>query len=123
MKTQTTIALIAAALLPGVTMASAADVASSHSGYAMPVSDTVSLNATQQKTAWNDLNSQAVQNAPADFNATPGTKLPNTLKISAVPSKAASDVSQLRPYDFAKVEGKLLIVNPRDRMIAAVISG
>jgi len=123
MKAQTTVALIAAALLSGVAAASAADVASSHSGYAMPVSDTLSLNATQQKTVWNDLSNQAAQNAPTGFNAAEGATLPKTLKISAVPSKVASDISQLRPYDFAKVEGKLLIVNPHDRMIAAVISG
>jgi hypothetical protein len=29
----------------------------------------------------------------------------------------------LRPYDYAKVDGKLLIVNPHDMMIAEVISG
>jgi hypothetical protein len=52
-----------------------------------------------------------------------GSKVPNTLKISAVPNKVARDVSQLRPYDFAKVQGKLLIVNPHDRMIAQIITG
>jgi hypothetical protein len=123
MKKQTTIALVAAVLLGGVTMASAADVASSHSGTAQPISDTLNLNAPQQKTAWNDLSNQSSQNAPADFSATDGAKVPDTLTIKAVPAKAAQDISQLRPYDFAKVQNKLLIVNPRDRMIAEVISG
>ncbi len=128
MKTQTTIALAAALLLGGAITASAADVASSHSGMASsttakPASDTLNLNATQQKTAWNDLNSQASQNAPAGFNATDGAKVPATLKIEAVPAKAARDVSQLRPYDFTKVQNKILIVNPHDRMIAEVITG
>jgi hypothetical protein len=35
--------------------------------------------------------------------------------VSAVPA--------LRPYDFAIVQGKLLIVNPSDRKIAEVITG
>ena len=69
------------------------------------------------------MSSQASQNAPAGFNATDGAKVPSTLTIKAVPAKAARDVSQLRPYDFAKVQNKLLIVNPHDRMIAEVISG
>jgi hypothetical protein len=124
MKTQMAIALAAAAaLLSGVTAASAADIPSSHSGMAVKASDTLNLSATQQKTAWNDLSSQAAQSAPAGFSAMDGSKVPNTLKIGAIPSKVARDVSQLRPYDFAKVQGKLLIVNPSDRMIAEVITG
>ena len=39
------------------------------------------------------------------------------------PGKTASDVPALRPYDYAKVNGKLLIVNPHDMMIAEVIAG
>jgi hypothetical protein len=123
MKTQTTIALAAAVLLAGISAASAADVASSHSGKTKPLGDSLSLTSAQQKTAWNDLSSQASQNAPAGFNATDGAKVPSALTIKAVPTKAAQDVSQLRPYDFAKVQNKLLIVNPHDRMIAEVISG
>ena len=55
MKARTTIMLAVAALLAGVTAGSAAEVASSHSGIAMKASDTLSLDAAQQKTAWNDL--------------------------------------------------------------------
>jgi hypothetical protein len=51
MRKQTTIALAAALLLSGVTVASAADVASSHSGVAKPVSDTLNPSSQQQKTA------------------------------------------------------------------------
>ena len=123
MKTKTTVALAAAAFLAGVTAGSAAEVASSHGGMAMKASDSLSLAAAQQKTVWNDLSSQETQNAPANFDATAGAKIPSGLTIKAVPSKAARDVSQLRPYDFAKVQGKLLIVNPGDRTIAEVISG
>ena len=69
MKAQTAIALAAAALLSGVTAASAADIPSSHSGMAVKASDTLSLNATQQKTAWNDINKQASnQNAAGGFH-------------------------------------------------------
>jgi Protein of unknown function (DUF1236) len=123
MKAEKIIALTAAALLSGLTAASAADISSSHSGMARPISDTLSLDATQQKTAWNDLSSASAQNAPAGFNATEGATVPTALKISAVPSKAAHDVNLLGSYDFAKVNGKVLIVNPHDRKVAEVISG
>jgi hypothetical protein len=123
MKAKTTITLATAALLAAVTAGSAAEVASSHGGMAMKASDSLSLDTAQQKVVWNDLNSQATQNAPTTFDATVGTKVPSSLTIKTVPSKAARDVSQLRPYDFVKVQGKLLIVNPSDRTIAEAISG
>jgi hypothetical protein len=113
---QTSIALAAAALLCGVSAASALTVQPK-------ASDSLSLSSVQQKTAWNDLNKQESQNAPAGFKATAGLVVPNTLKIRSVPNKAARDVATLRPYDFAMVQGKLLIVNPHDRMIAEVITG
>ncbi len=37
--------------------------------------------------------------------------------------QAMSDVPVLNPYDFAMVQGKLLIVNPSDRKIAEMITG
>jgi hypothetical protein len=123
MKAKTTITLAAAALLAGVTAGSAAEVASSHGGVAMKAGDSLSLDTAEQKTAWNDLGRQATQNAPTNFDAMAGAKVPGSLTIKTVPSKVARDVSQLRPYDFAKVQGKLLIVNPSDRTIAKVISG
>ena len=119
MKSQTTIALAAAVLLSGVTMASAALFTSSPP----KPSDSLSLSSQQQRTAWNDLSSAAASKAPADFNATTSSAVPSTLKVHAIPSKTASDVPALRAYDFAKVQGKLLIVNPHDMMIARVITG
>ena len=117
MKKQTTLALAAAVLLSGAVAASAESV--------KPMAhDTLSLTGTQQKTAWNDLNNQGSnQSAPSDFTATAGSEVPNTVTIKAIPDKTARAVSQLRPYDFAMVAGKILIVNPQDRTVAQVLSG
>ncbi len=122
MKARTIIALAAAALLSGATAASAADAASSHSGMTKPLSDSLSLSSAQQKTAWNDIKASE-QKAPAGFDAMAGVAVPSTLKIEAVPSKTARAVPALRSYDFAKIQGKLLIVNPHNRKIAEVITG
>lgn len=118
MKTHTTIALAGAVLLAGATTASAALFSSTPKP-----SDSLSLSSWQQQTAWNDLSSAATLKAPADFNATTSSAVPSTLKVHAIPNKTASDVPALRAYDFAKVQGKLLIVNPHDMMIARVITG
>jgi Protein of unknown function (DUF1236) len=117
MKKQTPIALAAVLLLAGVTAAAAAGMARS------TASDSLSLTNSQQKTAWRDLHARNKQSAPSSFMAASGTAVPSTLKIEPVPSKTASAVPALRPYDFATVKGKLLIVKPSDRTIADVITG
>jgi len=57
------------------------------------------------------------------LNAIVGAVVPSTVKIEPVPSKAASDVPMLKSFDFAMVNGKLLIVNPSDKKTVQVISG
>ena len=117
MKNRTTIALAAAALLASVGVASAATMAPQ-------TSDTLSLSNTQQKTAWNDLNTHATnQTAPSGFMAQNGAVVPSAIRVSTVPSRAARDVPSLRHYDLAKVQGKLLIVNPSDHRVADIING
>lgn len=124
MKTQTTIALAAAVLLSGAAAAAAADVASSHSGMAKPVSDTLSLSSAQQKTAWRDLDRPVFnQFGPPGFIVSEGAVLPRGVTTDAMPKKAAHDIPALRPYAYALVQHDVVIVNPRDRKIAEVISG
>jgi Protein of unknown function (DUF1236) len=123
---QTTMTLAATFLLSGIVAASAAGMSqsSSHSTMARAASDTLSLTSTERKTAWNDLRGQtATQNEPRSFNVTVGAVVPTTLKIEPVPSKVADAIPALRPYDFAMVRGKLVIVNPADKKIVEVITG
>ena len=85
-------------------------------------SDSLSLDRIQQKVAWADLGGRARnQSAPSGFNETAGVVVPNTLTIQAVTKKAAGDVPALKSYDFAIVQGRLLIVNPSDKKVAEVI--
>ncbi|MGA8614983.1 MAG: hypothetical protein WB760_25565 [Xanthobacteraceae bacterium] len=119
MKKQTSIALAAALLVSGVTAASAATMA----GAAKP-SDTLSLSSTQQKTAWKDLYMPSLnQAAPSGFSAKVGAVLPKSVTTAAVTSKADRDIPALKPFRFATVQKKLVIVNPSDRKIADVIAG
>lgn len=86
-------------------------------------SDTLSLSPQDQTTVWNDLSSALNQDGPATFRPSTTSAIPSTLNIHAIQGKAASDLPGLKPYDFAKVRHKLLIINPQDMMIAEVISG
>ena len=123
MKSKAALALAAAVLLAGAWLAVIPASAALFSSSLPKASDSLTLSTQDQKTAWNDLNSAAASSAPSSFQPTTSSAVPSTLKVSAIPSKTASDVPALRPYDFAKVNGKLLIVNPHDMMIAEVITG
>jgi hypothetical protein len=123
MKSHTTLALAAAALLAGAMLAGVPASAALFSSSAPKASDSLTLSAQDQETAWHDLSSAAASNAPASFQPATSSAVPSTLTVHAIPAKTASAVPALRPYDYAKVNGKLLIVNPHDMMIAEVITG
>jgi hypothetical protein len=72
-------------------------------------------------TVWNDLGKQATNQNAAGFDATIGTFVPNTVKIEPMPSKTAADIPPLRPYDYAMVDHKLVIVDPSNKVIADVL--
>jgi hypothetical protein len=128
MKKQTSVALAtAAALLAGVSVASAHPILPSGlpSGamVAMWRQDTLTLSSAQQKTALHDLYTKALnQSAPSGFEATVGAVVPNSVTTAPVTSKAASDIPALKPYRFAMLQKKLVIVNPSDHKIAEVIT-
>src|SRR5262249_52125257 len=126
MNTRMSPALVAVLSLYTITVASAADI--SHSSPTSPMSrpagDTLNLSSTQRTTASNDLHSHATkQSDPVGFSATKGTVVPSTMKLQPIPEKTAKDVPSLKPYDFAVMEGKVLIVNPSDKKVVEVISG
>jgi len=123
MKVQTSSALAAAVLLAGVSAAAAAGMQSSSAKMSPQASDSLTLTNAQQKTAWNDLYTRSLnQKTPSGFNATVGALVPNSVITAPVTSKAASDVPALKPYNFAMLQKKLVIVNPTDKKIAEVIT-
>ena len=82
----------------------------------------LTLSDAQRKTALQDLYMDSLnQDTPPGFDAVVGAKVPNTIVIAPVTAQAGSDVPALKPYSFAMVQRKLVIVNPSDRKIASVI--
>ena len=85
--------------------------------------DSLSLTRSQQRTAWRDLSKQASsQTVPKNFTASVGATIPGDVALQSVPAKVAARVSSLKPYDYALLQGKLLIVNPGDKKIVDVIN-
>ena len=109
--------LAAAVLIATVSAASAAP------GMGSQPSDKLELSKSQQQTAWNDLYMGSLnQETPSGFNAIVGASMPRSVVTAPVTPNAANDVSALRRYSFAMVQRKLVIVNPTDHKIAAVIA-
>ncbi len=85
--------------------------------------DTLTLSDAQRKSAWQDLYMDSLnQTTPPGFDAVVGATVPNTIVIVPVTAQAGSDVPALKPYSFAMVQKKLVIVNPSNRKIADVIA-
>jgi hypothetical protein len=85
--------------------------------------EALKLSDAQRKVAWQDLYMDSLnQDTPADFSPVVGATVPNTIVIAPVTAQAGSDVPVLKPYSFAMVQKKLVIVNPASRRIANVIA-
>ena len=112
-------AVAAALLLSGASIASAA---SHMSNRAAAPSDTLNLSATQQKSIWKDISQHATsQSPPSGFNATVGEAIPSGVSTYPLPRQAARDVPAAKPYRYAMLQDKVLIVNPTDKKIADVV--
>jgi len=117
-----------AALASGIATASAADHQAMSNNSAKPTiqsmaKDNLSLTRSQQRTAWRDISKVAAsQKAPDDFTASVGATIPNDLSLKPMPARVATRISSLKPYDYALLHGKLLIVNPNDKKVVGVIN-
>jgi hypothetical protein len=132
MTTLKSVAIIAALLAGGTSLAIAQNGASANNkgtsrtatsaATALRGTDTVILSAAQRSSVWNDLSKQATNQDATGFDATIGTFVPNTVKIEPIPSKVTASDPSLRPYGFAMVDQKLVIVDPSNKVIANVLT-
>ncbi len=121
------VAITAAVLTAGIGAASAtgmnstSNTMSKTSATQSMAKDNLTLSRSQQRTAWKDLGKQASnQTAPSNFTASVGATIPDSVAIQAVPAKVAARVSSLKPYDFALLNDKLVIVNPNDKKVVDI---
>jgi hypothetical protein len=85
--------------------------------------DHLSLSRVQERTAWRDLSRSAKQQtAPSSFTPSVGATVPDGITLRAMPQRAANQLPALKPYDFALLQNKLLIINPNDKKVVDVIS-
>jgi hypothetical protein len=83
----------------------------------------LNLTQQQQQTIQQQLSSKSAQAVPANFIAEVGAKVPQSLILHPLPQQIGSKVQAVKNDDFAKLkDNKILIVNPTDRRVAAVIN-
>jgi hypothetical protein len=63
----------------------------------------------------------SAQKTPDKFEAKIGVKVPTKLKLDAMPAPLINREPTLKQYDFVKLERELLVVDPMDSTIVAVI--
>jgi len=61
------------------------------------------------------------QKAPDKFEAKVGEKVPAKLKLDAMPAPLINQEPVLKQYDFVKLDNDLLVVDPMDSTVVAVI--
>ncbi len=127
MKLQLIAIATTAALASGIGVASAADNHAMKSPTAVnamaKAQDVLSLTPAQEHTAWRNLSKHAnTQTAPSSFTASIGATMPSDISLRSVPAKVAARVSALKPYDYALLHNKLVIVNPTDKKVVGVIT-
>ena len=93
-------------------------------GAAVAAQQPLNLSQQQQQTIQQQLSSKNAQSAPSNFTAQVGAKVPQSVTLQPMPQQVASKVQAVKNDAFAKLQNnKILIVNPTDRTVAAVISG
>jgi hypothetical protein len=63
----------------------------------------------------------SAQKTPDKFEAKVGAKIPTQLKLDAMPAPLINQEPVLKQYDFVKLENELLVVDPMDTSVVAVI--
>jgi hypothetical protein len=63
----------------------------------------------------------SAQKTPDKFEAKIGEKVPTALKLDAMPAPLINQEPVLKQYDFVKLDNDLLVVDPMDSTVVAVI--
>ena len=77
----------------------------------------------QQRRAIQDalVTAHSAQKTPDKFEAKVGAKVPVALKLDAMPAPLINQEPVLKQYDFVKLDNDLLVVDPMDSTVVAVI--
>ena len=67
------------------------------------------------------VSAHSAQKTPDKFEAKVGEKVPTKLKLDPMPAPLTNEEPVLKQYDFVKLDNDLLVVDPMDSIVVAVI--
>jgi hypothetical protein len=67
------------------------------------------------------ITAHSAQKTPDHFEAKVGEKIPTKLKLDAMPASLINEEPVLKQYDFVKIDNELLVVDPMNSTVVAVI--
>jgi hypothetical protein len=86
-------------------------------------SSKIELTSDQEKKLWTEISGHAMkQSAPSGFTPAVGQAVPTSVSLRELPTKAQTDVPAAKPFHYAMVDNKLLLVNPSDKKIVEIIT-
>jgi hypothetical protein len=90
---------------------------------AMAGKDSLGLTSDQAHTIYQDINKLNVKDtAPSGFDAKVGAAVPSSISLHALPSDVASKVPTVKPYQYAMLQGKVLLVDPKDKKVVDIVT-
>jgi hypothetical protein len=85
--------------------------------------DSLGLTSDQTRTIYQDINKVSTRaSAPAGFDAKVGAVVPSTISLHALPSDVASKVPTVKPYDYAMLRGKVLLIDPKAKKVVDIVT-
>ena len=90
-------------------------------GKAMPTGK-LTLSNAQKKQLWSAIDTSATpQTAPSGFSAKVGQTVPSGVQTQPLPEQATNDVPVVKNYNYAMLQNRIVLVNPRTNKVAGVI--
>ena len=86
---------------------------------APPVSDQLSLTQAQELTILLRVENEQPQPAPAPAEV--GAKLPEEVTLKRLPSDVGAQIPEAERFLYAKLEDKVLLVDPQNKQVVKVI--
>jgi hypothetical protein len=82
------------------------------------------LSPSQRQTIYQSVSKTQKNNAaPPGFRASVGAHVPDTIKLEPVSDTLATVIPETKNYEVALVEKQVVLVDPKSKMVVAVVTG
>jgi hypothetical protein len=81
------------------------------------------LSAAQKQTIYQSVSSRSQKNnpAPPGFRAAVGVHVPETIELMPMPDTLAGVIPEVKGYEIAMVEKQVVVVDPKSKIVVAVV--